>query len=58
MELQKARHQAKELMKPGGSVYALEAAAGAVAGGGLPDGGKGRGRGRGRGRGLTPPADP
>ena len=60
VEFQKARHQAKELMKPGGGTYALEAAAGAVAGGGLPDGGKGRGRGkeRGRGRGLTPPADP
>ena len=58
VELQKARRQAKELMRPGGGAYALEAAAGAVAGGALPDGGKGRGRGRGRGRGLMPPGDP
>ena len=34
VELQKARHEAKELMKPGGGTYALKAAAGAVAGGG------------------------
>ena len=58
VELQKARHQSQELMRPDGGAYALEAAAGAVAGGGLPDGGKGRGRGSSRGRGLMSPGDP